>query len=177
MSNLRRMWLVRKINEVLCENKSKWEHDDRTKCIFKWIYLVRLGILAAPHVPASQSTRDLVTMRPIPAARWFQTLNAVNPVRRYSIYCFVWCSNSSRIAVESWANDDRLPWDPLADAFVINFSELFWRISNSSITLQIVFDSLRNDVGFFFLFIKYSAGIFFAGSNLVAVLWFHTHFF
>lgn len=95
-----------------------------------WSYLIRLGILCGLHVPGLRSTRDLVMKWPNRAAMLFPMWNVavVNPVWRLLICCFVWCWNSNRIVVVNWASDDILPLVPLADAFGINFSELFWWI-------------------------------------------------
>lgn len=102
------------------------------------VYLIRLGILVVLQAPDVPSTRDLV-MNPLNlAVTCFQMLSAVNPEWRYSIYCLAWYLNSNRIAAVSWASDDTLPLVPLADAFVMDYTELFWRIIRSKFTSKIV---------------------------------------
>lgn len=60
-----------------------------------------------------------------------QMPNLVSPLQsHYSIYYASWYWNSNRIVAVNWADDDgaddKLPLVPLADAFEMYFSALFW---------------------------------------------------
>lgn len=132
------MWFSLRVHSNTTRSRTFLQHfsyDQTQKCIptgkkitFIFFYLIRLEILVALRAQAVPSTRGLVMILRNPTVKCSQMLSVVNPDWRYSIYCLVWYWNSNQPAAVSWASDDKLPLVPLADAFEMNYSELFWRI-------------------------------------------------